>query len=63
MADNIKNNKEIANETNGTAPTHKYEIPFEGSLGLLAMGAVGLKAWRNKRNEILNAKLNKDKSE
>lgn len=63
MTDNIKNNKENADEKNGAAPGHIYEIPFEGSLGLLAMGAVGLKAWRNKRNEILNIQLNKEKSE
>ena len=28
-----------------------YEIPVEGSLGLLALGAVGLIAWRKKRDE------------
>ena len=26
-----------------------YEVPVEGSLGLLALGYVGLKAWREKR--------------
>ena len=25
-----------------------YDIPVEGSLGLLALGYVGLEAWRNK---------------
>ena len=29
----------------------KYDIPIEGSLGLLALGAVGLKAWRKVRRE------------
>jgi hypothetical protein len=28
-----------------------YEITAEGSLGLLALGAVGIKAWRKKRQE------------
>jgi hypothetical protein len=30
----------------------EYHIPVEGSLGLLALGAVGLKAWRQKRNSV-----------
>jgi len=29
-----------------------FEIPVDGSLGLLALGAVGLKAWRKKREEV-----------
>ena len=29
----------------------KFEIPVEGSLGLLALGAVGLRAWRKVRKE------------
>lgn len=28
-----------------------FEIPPEGSLGLLALGAVGLRAWRKVRSE------------
>jgi len=27
-----------------------FEVPASGSLGLLALGAVGLKAWREKRS-------------
>ncbi|MBN2103240.1 hypothetical protein JW835_04280 [bacterium] len=27
-------------------------IPYEGSLGILALGAMGLLAWRKKRKEI-----------
>jgi hypothetical protein len=27
-----------------------YEIPVEGSLGLLALGAVGIMEWRKVRN-------------
>ena len=29
----------------------EYEIPPEGSLGLLALGAAGITAWRKKRKE------------
>jgi hypothetical protein len=37
-----------------------YEIPVEGSLGLLALGWQGLKRWREKRNEVmLSVKSNK----
>ena len=28
-----------------------YEITVEGSLGLLALGAAGIRAWRKKREE------------
>jgi hypothetical protein len=31
--------------------TISYEITAEGSLGVLALGAVGIKAWRKKRQE------------
>ncbi len=30
----------------------KFEIPEEGMLGLLALGDVGLKMWRQKRESI-----------
>jgi tetratricopeptide (TPR) repeat protein len=33
-------------------PGSAYEIPEEGSLGLLALGAVGLQAWREKRAQL-----------
>lgn len=36
-------------------PGDKYEIPVEGSLGLLALGWQGLKRWREKRNEVMQA--------
>jgi len=39
-----------------------YEIPYEGSLGLLALGHVGLKLWREKRRKInTNKKFNPKK--
>lgn len=28
-----------------------YEIPKEGSLGILALGSVGVKAWRKERDQ------------
>jgi len=34
-----------------TADAQPYEIPEEGSLGLLALGYRGLIAWRSKRAE------------
>lgn len=44
------------NKPESTPPDKKNEsvpfnIPAEGSLGLLALGAVGIKAWRKKREE------------
>lgn len=30
----------------------KYEIPPEGSLGLLALGAAGIRAWREKKKQV-----------
>ena len=36
-----------------------FEIPVQGSLGILALGAVGIKAWREKRKEFLSQKLKK----
>jgi len=34
------------------------EIPVEGSLGLLALGHIGLRLWRNKRKEVFQSKKN-----
>jgi hypothetical protein len=43
---------EKSNPSENKKKTHDtIEIPVEGSLGLLALGAVGLKAWRKKREE------------
>jgi len=36
-----------------------YEIKPEGSLGLLALGDVGLQAWRAKRDEAAEIKNDK----
>lgn len=35
-----------------TTEGNNYEIPEEGSLGLLAYGYVGLMAWRQKKIEL-----------
>jgi len=35
-----------------------FEIPVEGSLGLLAFGHIGLILWRNKRREVGKHKKN-----
>lgn len=34
----------------------KFEVPAEGSLGLLALGAIGLIVWREKKKELLQNK-------
>ena len=39
----------------------KYEVSPEGSLGLFALGAVGVIAWRKKRKE--SDKLSKKKTQ
>ncbi|MBA3647666.1 MAG: hypothetical protein H0W62_03805 [Chitinophagales bacterium] len=36
---------------NKTQELKQFEIPPEGSLGLLALGAVGLRAWRQVRSK------------
>jgi hypothetical protein len=47
-----KSNPKLINKETGK----EFEIPVEGSLGLLALGAVGLKAWRMKKSEDQNQK-------
>lgn len=43
--------KEKSAELNKKNILSNSEIPAGGSLGLLALGAVGIKAWRKKREE------------
>ena len=38
----------------------EYQIPIEGSLGLLALGAVGIIAWRKRKQEHLNTTTKQD---
>ena len=40
----------------------KFEIPYEGNLGLLALGDIGLLAWRQKKLAHNNQKPNQDSS-
>jgi len=40
-----------------------FEIPVQGSLGILAFGAQGLRAWRKKRLETVNGNLFQPKNE
>lgn len=54
------------NTTKKTSKALPYDIPVEGSLGLLALGARGVIEWRKVRqaNEKANTKANiKDKEE
>jgi hypothetical protein len=45
----MNSNKENPNkEENAAVP---FEVTAEGSLGLLALGAAGISAWRKKRTE------------
>ena len=43
-------------------PGEVYEIPVEGSLALLALGARGIIAWREKKAEV-NAKREENQNE
>ncbi len=40
-----------------TEDGNDFDIPEEGSLGLLALGAKGLMAWRQKRKAVLDANI------
>jgi hypothetical protein len=40
-----------------------YDIPVEGSLGLLALGAVGIIKWRKVRNAHNKRKLEEEKND
>lgn len=40
-----------------------YEVTAEGSLGLLALGAQGIRAWRKKRDEEKAKSVNKPYNE
>jgi len=45
-------------DINEKEPKDKFKIPVEGSLGLLALGAVGITEWRKVRDAHL---IKKDK--
>lgn len=48
MDNNTNINPKDPENTKNVIP---FEIPPDGSLGLLALGHVGIKAWRTKREE------------
>ena len=59
MSDNDNKKPNVSeNEKNNT-----FEIPAEGSLGILALGAVGIKAWFKKREEVKQLQNNTKKDE
>ena len=43
--------KSVSKKSSSTKLLNVVEIPTDGSLGVLALGAVGIKAWRKKREE------------
>ena len=45
-----------------TKEGHSIKIPFGGSLGLLALGDIGLLAWRMKKQEIIKAQIERRKN-
>ena len=45
-------NRKKTDKLDITVDGKPYDVPEEGSLGLLALGAAGLLAWRKKRKEI-----------
>lgn len=51
MQENINQEQKISTEREYKVGD-VYEIPYEGSLGLLALGHIGLKMWRDKRKQI-----------
>ncbi|MEA3494604.1 MAG: hypothetical protein U9R42_01055 [Bacteroidota bacterium] len=54
----------MENKKNKPSKDKKTEfiIPEKGSIGLLALGAVGLKAWRKVRREAILKKNQKNNS-
>jgi hypothetical protein len=52
MPEKKTGDKKVAEDKIFNPYTGKYhEIPVEGSLGILALGAAGLKAWRKRKAE------------
>lgn len=45
-----------------TKDGEKFDIPLEGSLGLLALGDIGLLAWRNKRAKYIQSIVDRKKN-
>lgn len=60
MSSSKNNSTNPAKETKNAVP---YELTAEGSLGILALGAAGIRAWRKKREEEKLKNLQKDNNE
>ncbi len=52
----------VENQSYDTFEDFYKSIPYEGSLGILALGAAGLLAWRKKRAEIDEKKANSEEN-
>ena len=61
MTDSKKNNKTKIKTKNSVASS--FDIPVEGSLGLLALGAVGIMEWKKVRNAHNKRKLEEKKND
>ena len=48
----MEENKKVTKTPKQYKAGDKFEIPYEGSLGLLALGHQGLKLWREKRAKV-----------
>ncbi len=52
-----KKNIHISELVLRTPDGQPYDIPVRGSLGLLALGDIGVMAWRNKIQQLKNEKI------
>jgi len=50
----------LNSETDTKKNSIPFIIPIKGSLGLLALGHIGIKAWRKVRDESKKSQKNKD---
>lgn len=55
--------KNSAGDKHSKKTIKTIEIPVDGSLGLLALGAVGIKTWRKKRAEEKSKENNNFKND
>ncbi len=55
--------KNSSENTNSKKIINAIEISADGSLGLLALGAVGIKAWRKKRDAEKSKENNNSKND
>lgn len=60
MSSSANNSKNTSDESKTVIP---YTLTAEGSLGVLALGAAGISAWRKKREEEKLKNIQKEKNE